>query len=167
MFGILDLVPESRETVIDKEIQRQFTVMALDYSDILCLSLEVRSSSLTVQHLQSINHNYPSIVEEIFEQVRFRVGRTVRQRKEAIEFYHQKKNLSANHSDDELVAEPAADQSFLSEKQTSPKNLLQENEGDKTTVVLAPEQNPLNLRQIDELSESNSNSSINSSKNSR
>ena len=62
MFGILDLVPESRETVIDKEIQRQFTVMALDYSDILCLSLEVRTSSLTVQHLQSINHNYPAYV---------------------------------------------------------------------------------------------------------
>ena len=41
MFGILDLVPETKETVIDQEIQRNFTVMALDYSDILCLSLEV------------------------------------------------------------------------------------------------------------------------------
>ena len=103
MFGILDLVPESRETVIDKEIQRQFTVMALDYSDILCLSLEVRSSSLTVQHLQSINHNYPSIVEEIFEQARFRVGRTV----------HQKNQNSINNSGDELVAKPSPVKSAL------------------------------------------------------
>ena len=47
MFGILDLVPETKETIIDKEIQRQFTVMAMDYSDILCLSLEVFTLLLT------------------------------------------------------------------------------------------------------------------------
>ena len=41
MFGTLDLVPANKETVIDREIQRQFTVMALDYCDVLCLSLEV------------------------------------------------------------------------------------------------------------------------------
>ena len=43
MFGTLDLVPASKEMVIDQEIQRHFTVMALEYSDILCLSVEVRS----------------------------------------------------------------------------------------------------------------------------
>ena len=48
MFGILDLVPETKETVIDQEIQRHFTVMALDYSDILCLSLDV--SPMLVPH---------------------------------------------------------------------------------------------------------------------
>ena len=46
MFGILDLVPDTKETVIDQEIQRHFTVMALEYSDILCLSLEVSNHIL-------------------------------------------------------------------------------------------------------------------------
>ena len=41
IFGILDLVPETKEIVIDQEIQRQFTVMALESCDVLCLSLEV------------------------------------------------------------------------------------------------------------------------------
>ena len=43
VFGTLDLVPATKEIVIDQEIQRQFTVMALDYCDILCLSIEVGS----------------------------------------------------------------------------------------------------------------------------
>ena len=41
MFGILDLVPASGETVIDKEVSRNFSVMATSYSEVLCLSLEV------------------------------------------------------------------------------------------------------------------------------
>ena len=46
MFGVLDIVPETKETIIDQEIQRNFTVMALEYSDILCLSLEVTNTLL-------------------------------------------------------------------------------------------------------------------------
>ena len=46
MFGCSTSVFSARtsatkEIVIDQEIARHFTVMALDYSDILCLSLEV------------------------------------------------------------------------------------------------------------------------------
>ena len=41
VFGIIDLVPESGQSVIEKEVTRTFTVMAMDYSEVLCLSIEV------------------------------------------------------------------------------------------------------------------------------
>ena len=41
VFGIIDLVPEDREIIIEKEVERTFSVLALDNSEVLCLSIEV------------------------------------------------------------------------------------------------------------------------------
>ena len=37
MFGIIDLVPDTRKATIEKEVTRNFTVLALDYCELLCL----------------------------------------------------------------------------------------------------------------------------------
>ena len=116
--------------------------------------------------MQSINQNYPSIVEEIFEQARFRVGRTVRLRKEAIEFYQQKLHNSVNHSGDELIVEKPKRSSIVQDE-SIPKQTREELDSEKAPIATAVDQNPLNLRQIDELSESESDSSGDSTKNSR
>ena len=42
VFGIIDMVPEHKQRVIEKEVTRTFTVLALDSSELLCLSVEVR-----------------------------------------------------------------------------------------------------------------------------
>ena len=42
-FGIIDLVPEDREIVIEREVDRTFTMMAMANSELLCLSIEVKS----------------------------------------------------------------------------------------------------------------------------
>ena len=41
VFGIIDMVPESGQSVIDKEVSRTFSVMALDNCEVLCLSVDV------------------------------------------------------------------------------------------------------------------------------
>ena len=41
VFGIIDMVPESGQSVIDKEVSRTFSVMALDNCEVLCLSIDV------------------------------------------------------------------------------------------------------------------------------
>ena len=41
VFGIIDLVPEDREIIIEKEVERTFSVMALDNCEVLSLSIEV------------------------------------------------------------------------------------------------------------------------------
>ena len=46
MFGIIDLVPEHKKPVIEKELDRLFTVMATQYSEVLCLALEVSEGIL-------------------------------------------------------------------------------------------------------------------------
>ena len=47
VFGIIDLVPESGQSMIDKEVTRTFTVMAMEDSEVLCLSIEVSFSLLS------------------------------------------------------------------------------------------------------------------------
>ena len=44
-FGIIDLVPEDKQSVIEKEVARTFSVMALENSEVLCLSIEVLQSA--------------------------------------------------------------------------------------------------------------------------
>ena len=119
--------------------------------------------------MQSINQNYPSIVEEIFEQARFRVGRTVRLRKEAIDFYQQKHLNSVNFSGDELLVDQEKERLSLSQAPAISKKISEEINSSWAVPPDAhePEQSPLNLRQIDELSESDSNSSEHSTNNSR
>ena len=172
MVGILDLVPATKEIVIDQEIARHFTVMALDYSDILCLSLEVSRLISHLQHLQEINKKYPSIVEEIFEQARFRVGKTVRMRKDAIEFYeqrHRKSGGNYNATDDLLLDPPPASapqQKSYSDLTKQTCSLLLQS--DSKPLSPLPQQSTMNLRQIDELSDGSvsSDRSSNSTKNS-
>lgn len=41
MFGIVDLIPVDKTISLDKEVKRQFCVMAADYSEFLALSMEV------------------------------------------------------------------------------------------------------------------------------
>ena len=41
VFGIIDMVPESGQSVIDKEVSRTFSVMALDDCEVLCLPIDV------------------------------------------------------------------------------------------------------------------------------
>ena len=41
VFGIIDLVPETKNSVLIKEVNRMFSVLALDHSEVLCLSIEV------------------------------------------------------------------------------------------------------------------------------
>ena len=43
VFGIIDMVPEHKQSVIQKEVTRTFSVLALDSSEVLCLSVEVTS----------------------------------------------------------------------------------------------------------------------------
>ena len=42
MFGIIDLVPETKRSVIIKEVNRMFSVLATEHSEVLCLSIEVK-----------------------------------------------------------------------------------------------------------------------------
>ena len=94
-------------------------------------------------------------------------------RKEAIDFYHQKnQNLRSeiNNSCEELLptiySHPREKRS-ASEVPKAPATLLQEESSEPVQQPPQPDQNALNLRQIDELSESESISSGNSTKNSR
>ena len=57
-FGVIDLIPETRQPTIVKEVVRVFTVMATEYSEMLCLSLE---------NLAKVNNEFPSIMEESFQ----------------------------------------------------------------------------------------------------
>ena len=41
VFGVIDLVPESGQSVIDKEVTRTFSAMALDQSEVLSLQIDV------------------------------------------------------------------------------------------------------------------------------
>ena len=41
VFGIIDLVPETKQSILIKEVARTFSVLALENCEILCLSLEV------------------------------------------------------------------------------------------------------------------------------
>ena len=99
-------------------------------------------------------------MEEIFEQARFRVGRTVRMRKEAIEYYQQKhRQGSVNNSGDELMVDPAPERRISLEHTHPRQQKFNESGCDSALQSPKPDQNPLNLRQIDELSESESFSS--------
>ena len=46
VFGIDDLVPEDKQTIIEKEVTRTFSVMALEFSEVLSLSIEVTCRDL-------------------------------------------------------------------------------------------------------------------------
>ena len=47
VFGIEDLVPEDKQSVIEKEATRTFSVMALEFSKVLSLSIEVNLSYIS------------------------------------------------------------------------------------------------------------------------
>ena len=82
VFGIMDLVPETKQARIEKEAERHFSVMAKTPCEVLCLSLE---------HLALLKEKYPSAVDELFELAVVRLERAIRIRKEAINFYKGKK----------------------------------------------------------------------------
>ena len=65
VFGIVDLVAGGGGQ--DSEISRKFTVQAFDYCELLCLSLE---------GLQELRDQFPSVVEELFKNVLTRLKRT-------------------------------------------------------------------------------------------
>ena len=72
-------------------------------------------------------------MEEIFEQARFRMGKTVRMRKEALEFYQQNtqntQRCESNYSSiDELASSRAHQRKAYSDLTTVPKILAQEND---------------------------------------
>ena len=48
VFGIIDMVPEHKQSIIEKEVTRTFSVLALDSVEVLCLSVEVRLLALTM-----------------------------------------------------------------------------------------------------------------------
>ena len=41
VFGIIDMVPEHKQSVVEKEATRTFSVLALDTSELLCLSIDL------------------------------------------------------------------------------------------------------------------------------
>ena len=45
VFGIIDIVPENKKSIIEKEITRTFSVLALDSCELLSLSVEVKLTS--------------------------------------------------------------------------------------------------------------------------
>ena len=46
VFGITDLVPQAKQAILTKEQRRAFSVLTLDYCEVLCISLEVRNLKL-------------------------------------------------------------------------------------------------------------------------
>ena len=82
VFGVMDLVPATKQSRIEKEAQRHFSVMAKTRCEVLCLSLE---------HLALLKDKYPSAVDELFELAVVRLERAIRVRKEAISFYRSQK----------------------------------------------------------------------------
>ena len=59
VFGIIDMVPEHKQSIVEKEVTRSFSVMALDASEALCLSLEVRKACDYVVGLSGCSKGIP------------------------------------------------------------------------------------------------------------
>ena len=98
-FGIMDLVPESKEATIEKEVIRHFTVMAMTHCEVFSLSLE---------QLEELIENYPSVIGELFEVAATRLERVLRIRKDAISFYKAQKRAESRGSIKEQRNTPPA-----------------------------------------------------------
>ena len=105
MFGIMDLIPADKTVNLDREVKRQFCVMAADYSELLSLSMEVRILDILCksnawpcfcvlpQDMAKIKKNYPSIMEEMFNVALQRMNKMIKMRKEALDFYSNMKDM--------------------------------------------------------------------------
>ena len=41
LIGVIDMVPEHKQTIVEKEVTRTFSVLAMETSEVLSLSIEV------------------------------------------------------------------------------------------------------------------------------